>query len=261
MTTTDDTPKLADPIAVVLIGTELLTGKIKDRNGPHAIDGLAAVGGALGELRVIGDDVETIARHVRELSASYRYVVTSGGIGPTHDDITMEAIGKALSRPLYEDPELRRRIDERFSDSPEKQRVWARMALVPKGCELIGLAATVWPIYRVDNVFILPGVPQIFALQFDAIASRFSGATKSIITLYVSEGEGGIAEPLTEATKRFPDVMFGSYPVWGNEAFKTRITIESVVPHMVEAARAYLADALPKGCVVNTVEGERDLRD
>ncbi len=251
----------AAPIALVLIGNELLSGKVSDLNGGYCIRRLAEVGGRLGEIRVIPDDPVEISRTVRALSERFAWVITSGGIGPTHDDITMAAIADAFALELHEDAELRRRIEQRFVGDADKQRVWARMAQVPTGCELIGLATTVWPVYRVQNVFVLPGVPQIFELQFDAIRDRFSGKPRVQATMYVTEGEGVIADPLTAATDVFEDVDFGSYPVHGNADYRTRVTVEALDPARVESAVAWLREALPAGVVHMVTTGERELRD
>lgn len=247
-------------VGLLLIGTELLTGKIRDANGRHCIEGLAEVGARLGEIRVVHDDVPGIAAAIRDMNARFDWLVTSGGIGPTHDDVTMRAVATAFDVDLVRNDELQEHIDRVFGDSAENLRVWSRMALVPSGCTLLSEPDMFWPVYRMDTVFVLPGVPQIFQRQFDAIRPVFAGQPRTLGVLYVTEGEGAVAEPLSEANEAFPTVQFGSYPVWGNPDFRTRLTVEGTDPEQVRAAVEWLAARL--GPIVRDVSfGERTLRD
>lgn len=250
----------APSVALLLIGDELLSGKVRDTNGPFTIDALAEIGGQLAEIRVVGDAIEDIADATRALRQRYDWLVTSGGIGPTHDDRTMEAIASAFGVEVRRDPELVTRIEEVFSADPDRARVWSRMADVPRGCVFIPAEGSVWPIFRVENVFILPGVPRSFEVQFAWIADTFSGTPKARCVLYVNVDEGRIAEPLDAAVERFDRVTFGSYPVRDNDAYRTRITLESLDAPALDAARAWLEKALPNGCVVSVHEGERVLK-
>jgi molybdenum cofactor synthesis domain-containing protein len=190
-------------VALLLIGNELLTGKIRDLNGPHAIDTLRRVGAELVEMRVVSDGQNIIATAIRELLEHADWVVTSGGIGPTHDDVTMAAVAQALDRELEENLPLRERIERKFPDDEISRRVWARMATLPEGCELVVPDRLSWPVFLAGRVWILPGVPQTFRKQIDAIAPRFGSSSPTrAATIHLDVGEGIVAEPLEEAVTR-----------------------------------------------------------
>lgn len=230
-------------VAILLIGNELLSGKIVDSNGAYAVKRLTELGATVTELRVVRDGEEAIASALNALRSSSDWVLTSGGIGPTHDDLTMPAVARAFAVEMEHRPELQEHIDRFFNDDPERHRVWSRMASVPAGCELTHEDGMYWPVYRMKNVYVLPGVPQIFVKQFDHIAARFRGSARELVVLYLSVGEGRIAEPLTEATERFPDVAFGSYPLMGNPDHRTRLTVECADEKSLDRAVAWLESA------------------
>lgn len=227
--------------AVLLIGNELLTGKIEDRNGRTLIADLRACGVELCELRLVGDNVELIAEAIRALTSRYDVVFSSGGVGPTHDDVTMEAVGRAFEQELVVHPELDRRVRKFFGRNETEARVWAAMARVPERCELI-FEDLPWPVHKVDNLWILPGVPQIFDRQWRVIRPRFAGVAPGLVTLFLSLEEGFVAEPLAEAARDFPGLSFGSYPVFGTEDYRTRVTIEGRDSAAVGEASARLCD-------------------
>lgn len=246
---------------LLLIGSELLTGKIRDANGHHCIRGLSEVGARLGELRIVHDGLDVIIDAVRDMRERYDWLITSGGVGPTHDDITMEAVAHAFHVDLVHNDELQEHIDRVFGDDPEKLRVWSRMSFLPSGCTLFREPDMFWPVYRMDNVFILPGVPQIFSRQFDAIRPVFAGSPLSTAVLYVTVGEGLVAEPLREAITHYADVGFGSYPVWGNPDFRTRLTVEGTDPARVRAAAEWVRDRIGAHVVAEITFDEKALRD
>ena len=229
-------------VSLLLIGNELLTGKIVDSNGTYAVKKLAALGATVVELRVVRDDVAAIADSIRELRERSDWVLTSGGIGPTHDDLTMQAVARSFDVALEHRPELQDHIDTYFGEDEERHRVWSRMACVPAGCDLIREDGMFWPVYRMQNVYVLPGVPQIFVRQFDRIAEEFRGAERELVVVYVTVGEGRIAEPLTAATNMFQDTAFGSYPVMDNAEFRTRITVESDSSEELNEAVSWLCE-------------------
>ncbi|MFT6400691.1 MAG: molybdenum cofactor synthesis domain-containing protein [Bradymonadia bacterium] len=241
-------------VSLLLIGTELLTGKIVDTNGAHAVKKLSALGATTLEVRIVLDTTEVIAASINELRAKSDYVITSGGIGPTHDDLTMAAVAEAFGVPCVHRPSLQDHIDRVFGEDVVRHRVWSRMANVPDGCELLHEEGMFWPVYRMENVFVLPGVPQIFVRQFDFIQENFRGRPKSLTVLYMRLGEGRIAEPLHAATRMFPDVDFGSYPVIDTPEFRTRITVEGREQTTFDEAVAWLEERFA-GDIVRT---ERD---
>ncbi|MCB9506167.1 MAG: competence/damage-inducible protein A [Myxococcales bacterium] len=247
-------------IGILLVGTELLTAKVTDTNGRHAIERICAAGHAVTELRVIHDDPETIGRALLELRAGNDIVITSGGVGPTHDDLTLAAVGAALGRPMVRDAGLQALVDKAFGRDPDAAAVWSRMAVVPEGARLDFAEGLRWPIYAVDNVYCLPGVPSLFVRQLDIVVQSLGVATPRALTVvYLSIDEGRVAHRLEQAVAAYPDVAFGSYPIFGAPPVVTRITVDAQDAQRVAEAAAFLADKFGDD-VVEVVTGERQLR-
>ncbi len=244
---------------VILIGDELLTGKIDDANGSLAIQRLRRAGIRLGELAFIGDAVDRIADCVREFSARFEFVITSGGIGPTHDDLTMLGVAGAFNLPLQEDADLANRIRTRFGET-KKGDVWMRMAQVPEGTTFVETSRGIWPVFVVKNVHVLPGVPQIFEHQLDTLMARFEPRPVSMLTLYVNAGEGDLAPTLTAASEAFAEVAIGSYPVLQSEGYRTRVTFESLDPSRVAHASQWVRERLPEGTLQSVEDGSLRLK-
>lgn len=242
-------------VALLLIGDELLTGKIEDANGPLVVRTLRERGAELRELRTVPDDIHVIARAMRELSEEHDVLVTSGGVGPTHDDVTLEAAALAFGDTLDERPELVALIDAAFGHAPASHKVWMRMACVPTRSVLVHHPGTRWPAQRIENMWILPGVPQIFERQFLEISSAWACAPVAQVTLYLRSGEGAIADALRAAVERFSSVRFGSYPVLDGEGFRTRVTVESRAAEVLDEAVQWLRDALGADQIVRETRG------
>src|SRR5215468_5910884 len=153
--------------AIVVIGNEILSGKSEDKNANFLIGELYRLGVALRRIVVIPDDVEDIARTVRECAANFDYVFTSGGVGPTHDDVTIEGVAKAFNRSVIRHPELEAMLRGYFGDGADEARL--RMADMPEGSELIREKGLRWPVLATENVYVLPGVPELFRSKFEAI--------------------------------------------------------------------------------------------
>ena len=248
-------------IALLLIGTELLTGKVRDVNAQTLVDGAAERGHDVAEIRVVHDVTEAIVEGVRELAGRVDLLVTSGGIGPTIDDITVPAVAEALGRPQVQHPVLQRAVDAAFGHDPSQHRVWSRMAWVPEGTQPIESDAFRWPIVRVENVACLPGVPALFARQLPVVLATLPlPALRHRVVLYINAGEGIIAEPLAGVAAAFPGVAFGSYPIFGVERFSTRLTCDSVDEVAVRGAFTWLQERLG-AWIVEAAWGERKLRD
>ncbi|MFN7146897.1 MAG: molybdopterin-binding protein, partial [Myxococcota bacterium] len=158
--------------AVIVIGNEILTGKFADENGPYLVRRLRELGVDLGRIVVIPDVIEVIASEVRAASSTFDHVFTSGGVGPTHDDLTFPAIAAAFDRPLERNAALVKVIEER-SKGPLTTAAY-RMAEVPVGAELWWDGDVLFPLVVMKNVAIFPGVPSLFRLKFEAVAHRFA---------------------------------------------------------------------------------------
>lgn len=212
-------------VALVVIGDEILSGKFPDDNGPWLIHRLRALGADLRRVVVIPDVVDTIAAEVRACSDAVDLVLTSGGVGPTHDDRTVEAVAAAFELTMDERPELLALL-ARY-DIPVT-RANRRMAAAPSGAELLFSNGLHFPVLKVRNVFVLPGVPRLFRAKFESVAERFTGARVHTARMYTDERETEIATRLAGADARHPDVAIGSYPRHGrNLGYRVIVTLES----------------------------------
>ncbi len=185
-------------------------------------------------LVTIPDEVAVIADEVRLCAARADHVFTSGGVGPTHDDVTFEGVARAFDVALELRAEL---IDLVAAFGLPRNDGTERMARVPVGAELLFHEALSYPVVRVRNAYVLPGVPKLFKNKFEAIASRFAGEAVGVARVYTDENEWDLAERLTAIANRWPSVAIGSYPRWGEGPFHVILTLES-------RDRAALASAL-----------------
>src|SRR5215475_7229293 len=157
--------------AILVIGDEILSGKTEDKNARLLIGELRELGVALRRILVIPDDVDEVAAAVRDLTNRFNHIFTSGGVGPTHDDVTIVGVARAFNVPIIRHPELERRIKSYFGAEVDESRL--RMADIPEGSELIDAPELRWPLLSCKNVYILPGVPEHFSRKFLAIRERF----------------------------------------------------------------------------------------
>lgn len=227
--------------AVVVIGNEILTGKFADENGPYLIARLRALGADLRRLVTIPDDLAVIAAEVRHCADRHDFVLTTGGVGPTHDDLTLEGIARAFEVPLEQRPELVALL-ERF-ELPSTEAT-LRMATVPQGAELIESAALAYPVVRVRNVYVFPGVPKLLKNKFEAISDRFAGEAVATARVFTDEHEFAIADRLTAVAARHPEVDIGSYPRFGEGDYRVILTLESRDPSALARARDELCGAV-----------------
>lgn len=199
--------------AVIVIGNEILTGRTQDTNTPWIAERLGPRGVVLGEVRVIPDIEDRIVRAVRELRDSYDYIITTGGIGPTHDDITASSIAKAFDVPLIIDPEARARLIVHYGSEKELTAPRLKMAKVPEGSVLIDNPVSAAPGFRIGNVFALAGVPRIMQAMLEHTLSMMAqGAPYLSNTISCGLAESKIAEDFESLQNRYPDIIMGSYP-------------------------------------------------
>jgi molybdenum cofactor synthesis domain-containing protein len=228
--------------AIVVIGNEILTGKSEDKNASFLIGEMYRLGVALRRIVVIPDDVEAIAAAVRECSEGFDYVFTSGGVGPTHDDVTIEGVARAFDREVTRHPELESMLRGYFGDGIDSARL--RMADAPEGSELIRADGMRWPVLAVNNVYVLPGVPELFRKKFESIRERFRAEPFHAHTLYTREDEFDIAPRLDQVAAAHPEVDIGSYPTFTRDDYRVKITIESKEQDAVDRARDELLSLL-----------------
>jgi len=235
---------------IVVIGNEILSGKVTDTNSPFLARELRKIGVDLRRIVVIPDDLDEIAATVREFHERYDFVLTSGGVGPTHDDVTIEGIARAFGRRVVREPSLEAKLREFYKDKVNDARL--KMSEVPEGVELIFGGALAFPTMKIQNVYILPGIPEILQPKFLAIAERFTGTPFHLRIVYTREGEGTIAEYLNDTVRCFPELLLGSYPKIGDSEYAVKLTLESKDREYVEHALAHLLSLLPAGYVVRT---------
>ena len=233
---------------IVLIGNELLSGKVVDANAAYLCRQFRELGVEVRKVSVIPDEVDVIAREVREFQAAYSWVFTSGGVGPTHDDVTIEGIARGLGVRVVRHPELVARLTDVFRDRLNEARL--KMAEIPEGAELLAMDSLVVPVLAIANVFVFPGVPEIFRQKFEAIKERFREQPFLLRNVYVRIGEGTLAEHLNAMLHEFPALLCGSYPEFSNPEYKVRVTLESKEADYLERALRYLLDRLPLEAVV-----------
>jgi len=220
--------------AILVIGDEILGGKTDDLNARLLIGELRELGVALRRIQVIPDDVEEVAAATRELAARFDHVFTSGGVGPTHDDVTITGIARAFGREVVRHPGLETRIRAHFGEDADESRL--RMADVPAGAELIEEADLRWPVLACGNVYILPGVPELFRRKFQAIRERFRVAPFFQRAIFTREDEFDIAARLRRVADAHPGVAIGSYPNFSSPDYRVKLTLESKDPAALAAA-------------------------
>lgn len=231
---------------LIVIGDEILSGKVVDTNTPFLISELRALGTRLCEIAVIADHRAGIAETVARFAARYDAVFTSGGVGPTHDDVTIAGVAQAFGVTVQRHPELAALLTAYYRSLPRppaggsgagegantaNEELLARnlrMADVPEGTTLLAGADLKWPVLCVRNVYILPGIPEIFRRKFLAIRERFRDSPFFLRQIYVGCEEGAIAHHLDGIAASYPDVALGSYPRLeaAADGHRVRLTLE-----------------------------------
>jgi FAD synthetase len=236
--------------ALIVIGNEILSGKVADTNSAFLAGELRALGVSLRRVLVIPDEVDVIADAVRTLQPAFDVVFTSGGVSPTHDDVTIEGVARGLGRAVERHPHLEQKLREYFGDEASGPRL--KMAEVVGGTELIFEGNLSFPTFQVENIYILPGIPEIFRDKFTAIRQRFCVDPFFLRTIYTRIPETGIADFLNRTLEAFPDLLLGSYPKLNDPQYRVRVTLESKDRAYLERAFDALMKMLPPEAVVKT---------
>lgn len=233
---------------LIVVGNEILSGKVVDTNGPFLARELRALGVELRRILTIPDEVDEIAAAIRAFHAAYDVVFTSGGIGPTHDDVTVEGVAAGLGRRVVRHPAIEARLREFYAAQANEARL--KMADVPEGAELVVDRQLGFPTMVVDGIYVLPGIPSLFEQKFRGLRERFAADPYHLRVVYTKEGEGSIAEHLNATLAAYPALMLGSYPKLGDPEYAVRLTLESKDRAYVDAALAHLLRLLPAEWVV-----------
>jgi molybdenum cofactor synthesis domain-containing protein len=244
----DATP--ARTAAALIIGNELLSGKVTEANLSVLSTMLRELGIQLVRVVMVPDDVDVIAREVKALSRDHDCLVTSGGIGPTHDDVTIEAVAKAFGVNVVAsavmESMLRAHYGARCTDGH------LRMALVPEGAALETNAEVSWPTVRFGNTWVMPGIPEVFKMKLPVVRERLAamlGKAAPFVShaVYTKMDEGDLKPLLDHVVLAYADVVVGSYPKWLDPAYKTKLTFDGRDHARVLAARDAFIAMLPAG--------------
>jgi molybdenum cofactor synthesis domain-containing protein len=233
--------------AIVVIGNEILSGKVVDANSPYLCRELRALGVDVERIVTIPDDVDVIAREVGAASASHDLVFTSGGVGPTHDDLTMDGVAKAFGVPLEVNGSLVERIERAQGRAANESLL--KMAALPAGAELMDAGDLWFPVVVVGNVYVFPGIPELLRKKFESIRARFQGIPFALRRVYVRRRESDIAAHLNGLLVEFPQLMLGSYPRIGEAEFHVLLTLESRDSDYLQRALEALLSRLPADAV------------
>ena len=242
---------VAKTTGIVVIGNEILSGKVVDANSPYLCQELRPLGVDVRRIVVLPDEVEVIAEHVAAFASAFDYVLTTGGVGPTHDDVTIEAVARGLGRQVVIHPELSALLQAPWAERPAAVR--DKMASVPEGTQLLMEASLPIPVLRVGNVYVFPGIPKLFRRLFDDIKERFRELPYHTRHVYVRARESTFAHHLEAVMAAFPDLMLGSYPEVDNPVYRVKLTLESKDPAYLERAHEHLLALLPADVVVDVV--------
>ncbi len=223
---------------LLVIGDEILSGRTKDKNIAYIAEYLTTIGIELKEVRVVADEEDAIVEALDALRSRYAYVFTTGGIGPTHDDITADAVAKAFGVPIDHDPTAVALLRARFGGA-DLNEARMRMARIPAGGELIHNKVSTAPGFRIGNVFVMAGVPTIMQAMLDFVAPTLKTGAKMLAeTLRADAREGDIGGPLADIAKAHPETMIGSYPFFDDKRGpNTNIVVRSRDPARLAAAK------------------------
>ncbi len=231
--------------AILVIGDEILSGRTKDKNIGYIAEYLTTIGVDLKEVRVVADEEDAIVAAVNALRQRYTYVFTTGGIGPTHDDITADCIAKAFGVPIDLDPRAVAIMRERFSEA-DLNEARLRMARIPHGADLVLNKVSKAPGFWIGNVIVMAGVPSIMQAMLDDVAPKLKTGTKMLsVSVRADAREGDIGGPLAEVAKAHPGTSIGSYPFFDDQRGpNTNVVVRSRDPAALAAAKTAVEEML-----------------
>jgi molybdenum cofactor synthesis domain-containing protein len=241
--------EVAETAAALIIGNELLSGKIHESNLIELARTLRALGVALRRVVMIPDEVELIAAEVNSLRAGHDILFTSGGIGPTHDDVTIESVARAFGVGVHIDPTMAAMLESAYGERCTAGHL--RMAMVPEGATLKTTADERWPLVVKENVWILPGVPEIFRSKLSVVRELIVGPRPFASRAAFTNLDEGALKPLIDrVVQTHGTVEVGSYPKWFDKSYKTKVTFDSRDEAAVDSAFEAFVGSLPEGALV-----------
>lgn len=222
--------------SLIIIGNEILSGRTKDANLNYIAIKLAEIGVDFCETRVIPDEEDAIIKAVLELSSRYDYVITTGGIGTTHDDITAASVAKAFGKAILQNREALQRLHDYYQEDFTDSR--GRMAIMPEGSVLIDNPITIAPGFQIHNVFVLAGVPSIMQAMLDSVLHRMAHGQPILSeTVMCTLPESFLAEDLEAIQNQFLDLSIGSYPGWRESGFQVHLVIRGTDKERLQQAK------------------------
>jgi molybdenum cofactor synthesis domain-containing protein len=235
--------------AILIIGDEILTGRTREGNAWFLAGELAKAGITLQQIRVIGDDHATIVAAVQELAGAHDHLFTSGGIGPTHDDITADAVAAAFGRGIGVREDARALLAAHYAArGTELTEARLRMARIPEGARLIDNPVSTAPGFTLENCHVMAGVPEVFqAMVAGLLPGLRGGAPLLSRSLLVMAPESSVADPLRALAEAHPEVSLGSYPFTAGGRYGTNLVVRSTDAAALDAAFSALAAAFPEG--------------
>ena len=233
--------------AMLVIGDEILSGRTRDANMHHLANVLSERGIDLKEVRVVSDDPDAITDAVKALSQAYDHLFTSGGIGPTHDDITADNVARAFDTPIDVRDDARALLQAHYQKSGQSLNdARLRIARIPEGATLIDNPVSIAPGFTLGNVHVMAGVPRIFEAMLESVLPKLTGGSPVMSqSLQIMRPEGDIAGPLADLAARYPDLSMGSYPFQREGAFGAHVVLRGTDPERLDAAMAELRKAFP----------------
>jgi FAD synthetase len=238
---------MAKTAGIVIIGNEVLSGKTQDINSHFLCTQLRQLGVEVQKISTIPDEIELIGKEVAGFSKQFDYVFTTGGVGPTHDDVTIDGIAHGFGLQVVRHRDIEQRMRQRLAGDVNEARL--RMANVPDGAELLATDALFAPVIKIHNVFIFPGIPKILQERFHAIKETFRDAPYFLKMVYVKYGEGVIAELMNDLLIKYPAILLGSYPVLDVAEYRVKVTLESKDSQYLNQALHAFLSSLPEGAV------------
>lgn len=239
--------------AALIIGNELLSGKIADQNLVVLARTLNGIGITLARVVIVRDDLVAIADEVRGLAAAHDVLFTSGGVGPTHDDLTIDGVAAAFDVEVETSPQLEALLRGHFGAKLTDGHLC--MARAPLGARLVTSKQALWPTIVMRNTWVLPGVPEIFAAKMPLVRAELGGAAASVSrVVYTNLDEGNLKPLLDKVVADHPEVEIGSYPKWRHPHYKTQVTLDCFDIERVDRAQAELEALLPEGAIVEVEE-------
>jgi molybdenum cofactor synthesis domain-containing protein len=233
--------------AAVVVGNEILSGKVSEANVIELARVLRSSGVLLSRVVVVPDDLETISREVRTLRAEFDHVVTSGGVGVTHDDVTIAGVARAFGVSVVRHPGIEALIRSHYGSSLHENHL--ALANVPEGARTLTAEGYVWPLVAIENVYILPGIPEIFQRKLGILRLHLKKAGSPFLSraAYTRMDEAVLKPLLDDVVARFPAVEVGSYPRWNDPKYETKVTFDGKDREAVERALEHFLKLLPPG--------------